>query len=207
MRLLMNNKKFIFCILGKSSVGKDTLINRLTTLNCDLTKVIPTTTRPPRKYEKDGRDYYFTDRKSFMRNVDNGQFMEHRKYDVIDKSGKPDSWFYGTRFPKSQVSVLTGSLVMYEMIISNPNIEDYSIYPIYVTVPDEERLYRMIMREKKNWNPNYREVARRFISDNNDFSDDKLKSVGIGETNTFINVDIDVVTGEVSNYIKEILNK
>lgn len=202
----MDDKKIIFCILGKSSVGKDTLINSITTLNNDLSKVIPTTTRPPRRYEKNGRDYYFIDRKSFMKKVDNGQFMEHRKYDVIDKSGKPDSWFYGTKFPKSQVSILTGPLTMYKMIISNPDIKDYNVYPIYLTVPDDERLYRMIMRENKNHNPNYREVARRFVSDNIDFSDENMKSIGINKTNTFLNIDINVVTDEINNYIKEILN-
>ena len=202
----MNGKKIIFCILGKSSVGKDTLINRLTTANTELSKIVPITTRPPRKYEKDGHEYYFTNKKSFMKMVENGHLMEHRKYDIINKSGNTETWFYGTRFPKSDVSILTGSLEMYDTITSHPKVKDYIIYPIYVTIPDEERLYRMISRENKNHHPNYREVARRFVSDNSDFSDEKLKSLGITEECTFVNMDLNSVTDEISNHIKEILN-
>ena len=202
----MNNRKVIFCILGKSSVGKDTLINRVTTMNINLSKIIPITTRPPRRYEKNGHDYHFTDQKSFMKMIDSGNLMEHRKYDVVNKSGNNETWFYGTAFPKSPVSILTGSLVTYEMITSNPKVRDYDIYPIYITIPDEERLYRMILREKKNWQPNYREVARRFLSDNSDFSDEKLESLSINDINTFTNMDIDVVTDKINRYINEILN-
>ena len=54
----------IFCIMGKSSTGKDsiyrTLINRK---NFNLKKIIPYTTRPVRVGEQNGREYYFCEKK------------------------------------------------------------------------------------------------------------------------------------------------
>lgn len=202
----MNGEKFIFCIIGKSSVGKDTIINNVTMANSRLSKIIPTTTRPPRQYEINGYDYFFISRESFMKKVDNHQFMEHRKYDVINKSGNSETWFYGNEFPKSPRSILTGSLEMYNSIVSNQNIKDYHVYPIYITIPDDERLYRMIRRESKNSRPNYKEVARRFISDNNSFSEKELLSSGINDSNTFINTNLLEVCEDINKYINNIIN-
>ena len=50
----------LFCIMGKSASGKDTIFRRLTEdERLSLKKVVPYTTRPSRKGEENGRDYYF----------------------------------------------------------------------------------------------------------------------------------------------------
>ena len=51
--------------------------------------------------------------------------------------------------------------------------------PILITVPDGERLQRALNREKKQQNPKYEEMCRRFLSDAADFSEEKLKEAGI----------------------------
>ena len=50
----------IFCLMGKSSCGKDTLYKRiLSDSSLPLKTLIPYTTRPPRKEERNGVEYYF----------------------------------------------------------------------------------------------------------------------------------------------------
>ena len=50
----------IFCLMGKSASGKDTIYSRLLQMSeLTLKKVIPYTTRPMRQGEIDGDTYFF----------------------------------------------------------------------------------------------------------------------------------------------------
>lgn len=50
----------IYCITGKSGTGKDTLLDSiLNDLAIEIIPVIPYTTRPQRKNEINGVNYYF----------------------------------------------------------------------------------------------------------------------------------------------------
>lgn len=51
--------KILFCIIGRSATGKDTLTNRLCE-ELDMTKVVSHTTREPRYGEKEGVHYFFS---------------------------------------------------------------------------------------------------------------------------------------------------
>ncbi len=51
----------IYCMMGKSSTGKDTLYKMLLEDGAlSLKKIIPYTTRPMRRGETDGVEYYFS---------------------------------------------------------------------------------------------------------------------------------------------------
>ena len=54
----------IFCLMGKSACGKDTIYKRvLSEKSLSLNTLVPYTTRPARNGEQDGVEYYFlTDR-------------------------------------------------------------------------------------------------------------------------------------------------
>ena len=54
-----------------------------------------------------------------------------------------------------------------------------ALIPIYLYTDDATRLERAIGREKQQARPNYREVCRRFLADEEDFSDEKLLEAGI----------------------------
>ena len=48
----------IYCLMGKSASGKDTIYNRLLAMEkLHLRRVVPYTTRPMRSGETDGRTY------------------------------------------------------------------------------------------------------------------------------------------------------
>ena len=48
----------IFCLMGKSSSGKDTLYARLSE-KLHFSTIVPYTTRPIREGEEEGREYHF----------------------------------------------------------------------------------------------------------------------------------------------------
>lgn len=64
-------------IVGPSGVGKGTLIKRVMEGSDKFGFSCSHTTRSPRPGEKDGKDYYFTDRATFEKGVKDGKFLEH----------------------------------------------------------------------------------------------------------------------------------
>ncbi|MGQ1947603.1 guanylate kinase [Geofilum sp. OHC36d9] len=59
-----------------SGSGKTTIVKHLLGKKLNLAFSISATSRPPRKNETHGVDYYFLDRETFAKKVDNGEFLE-----------------------------------------------------------------------------------------------------------------------------------
>ncbi|MFT5126777.1 MAG: guanylate kinase [Rhodothermales bacterium] len=72
----MDRLGIAFIISGPSGVGKSTLRDALLA-RADVRFSISCTTRPPRKGEQDGVDYYFVDAAEFATRVAAGEFIEH----------------------------------------------------------------------------------------------------------------------------------
>jgi guanylate kinase len=70
-------KSLLIVVSAPSGAGKTTLCNQLLAANPGLVRAITCTTRPPRKEERDGIDYYFLDAASFLKRVQAGNFLEH----------------------------------------------------------------------------------------------------------------------------------
>jgi len=66
-------------ISAASGAGKTTLIHRVLAARPDMKRAVTCTTRPPRKGEEDGIDYYFLTPKRFMQLLMAGKFVEHAK--------------------------------------------------------------------------------------------------------------------------------
>ena len=62
-------------ITGPSGVGKST-IRQEVIRRTGATYSVSATTRPPRAGEADGRDYFFVDRRTFQRMIDNDELLE-----------------------------------------------------------------------------------------------------------------------------------
>ena len=82
----------LFVLSGPSGVGKGTLANMLKERNPEIALSISCTTRPPRKGETDGVDYFFLSRGEFLERANKGLFYEYSEH--FDN-------FYGT--PKDYV--------------------------------------------------------------------------------------------------------
>ena len=64
-------------ISAPSGGGKTTLCNKLLAARPQMARAVTCTTRPPRKGEQDGVDYFFLDADSFLKRVQAGNFLEH----------------------------------------------------------------------------------------------------------------------------------
>ncbi|MBI2683786.1 MAG: guanylate kinase [Actinobacteria bacterium] len=67
-------------ISGPSGAGKGTLIDAVLPRIPDLQIAISATTRDARAGERDGEDYHFLSRETFLERVGRGDFLEHVEY-------------------------------------------------------------------------------------------------------------------------------
>lgn len=189
--------------MGKSSTGKDTIKKAL--LNnplLHLTPMIMDTTRPPRKEEVDGIDYNFIkDLDDMLKKNENNDYVVVSTYKVYDNDGFSDNWYYGV--PKvydNNIYIGSGALSIYEHLVEYYG--ESIVKPIYLVVDDKDRLMRSITRESNNNGSNYKEICRRYISDETDFADEKIKGLGIKKYHIFKNGDSIMATvSKISSYI------
>jgi len=183
----------IFCLMGKSASGKDTVYKKLLSDNkFDLKKIVPYTTGPIRENERDGVQYYFTNIEALERYSKEGKVIESRAYNTIH-----GIWYYFT-VDDHQIDLEHQNHIVIGTPQSFIKLRTYfgndKVIPIYIELDDGIRLQRALDREKIQVNPKYCEMCRRFLADAEDFSDDNLNRAGI--KNRFSN---DVLTDCVSN--------
>lgn len=190
----------IFCILGKSASGKDSLFRAvLERQPLPLKTLVPYTTRPIRSHETEGVEYHFTDVEEFKRLEQEGRVIEYRCYHTIH-----GDWYYYTaddgQIDETHDFLVTMVLGGYE------NLRNYfgseRVIPIYIEVEDGLRLSRALAREQQQEQPKYAEMCRRFLADSDDFSEDNIHRLGIGKR--FDNSDFDTclkaICDEISSY-------
>ena len=136
----------IYCVMGKSSSGKDTVYKKLKEQYKEFRLIVPYTTRPIREGEKDGVEYYFVDPEQFRAMKEDGKVIESRSYNT-----KCGIWTYFTA-DDGQVSVGNDSYLGIGTLESFVRLREYYgnevMWPIYIEVEDGERLERALAREK-----------------------------------------------------------
>jgi guanylate kinase len=70
-------RRLMVVVSGPSGVGKDSVVRSLLEKDPNLRFVVTTNTRPIRKNELHGKDYFFVSRSQFERMVAAGEFVEH----------------------------------------------------------------------------------------------------------------------------------
>ena len=75
--------------------------------------------------------------------------------------------------------------------------------PLYVEVDDGLRLSRALERERKQTEPKYAEMCRRFLADAQDFSEEKIRQAGIARR--FSNMDGAGGYSEIEKYLRSVL--
>lgn len=190
----------IVYLMGKSSTGKDTIYKRLTKEMSDrLHCIVPYTTRPIRIREKDGEEYYFTDEAGFQRLLAEGKVIEHRAYHTCHGLWRYFTVDDGQIALEKQDYLCIGTLESYE------NIRAYfgkdRMLPVLIELDDGVRLQRALDRERKQKEPRYEEMCRRFLADSEDFSEERIAHAGI--TRRFVNDELESCMKEIRDYLWE----
>ncbi len=191
----------IFYIMGKSAAGKDKIYSCLAAEErLGLQKLILYTTRPIREKEKDGREYFFTNEEKLKEFRESGRLIESRAYHTVH-----GIWTYFTA-DDEQVDLEKADYLGIGTLESFVKMRKYygtdKVIPIYIQVENGERLTRALEREKSQKNPKYAEMCRRFLADEEDFSEEKIFNAGIEKR--FENIDLDVCVEEIVKYIKSV---
>lgn len=187
----------LFVIMGKSATGKDSLYKKIIERHPELQEIVTYTTRPIREGETHGKEYYFVSEEEMRRMEGQEKIIECRRYDTVR-----GPWSYFTAndgqmdFEKGDY-ILISTLEGYEKLRRFFGTE--TVVPIYIEVEDFERLGRAIARERSQASPCVPELCRRFLADEEDFSEDKLRTAGI--RTRVENDDFDAAVGRIEKLI------
>ena len=190
----------IYCVMGKSSSGKDSIYHEIMEKGAlGLKPIIPYTTRPIRDVEQDGREYHFCTEDTVQRLQDEGRIMELRAYNTVY-----GVWKYFT-VDDERINLSKYNYLYIVTLEGYTKIREYfgadRVVPIYIEVEDGDRLMRAIAREQKQDVPKYEEMCRRFLADSADFCDEKLVEAGV--VRRFQNNDFVQTVQEVTAYIAD----
>lgn len=167
----------IYYMMGKSSSGKDTLYQQIAGRCPQLRKVVPYTTRPIREGERNGVEYYFVDENGLSELERLGKVIELRAYDTVHGIWKYFTVDDGQIDLHNNDYLMIGTLESYEKMLGYYGAD--SVVPIYIEVEAGERLARALNRERQQAHPKYKEMCRRFLADEEDFSEENLARLGI----------------------------
>lgn len=192
---------YLYVLMGKSGVGKDSICKRL--LACeeiDLYGITLYTTRPMRQREVNGREYNFVDIAELERFRAAGRLVEERCFNTV-----AGLWYYFT-VNDGSIDLDEKSYITINTLDGFNRIKAYygegKVIPIYIEISDIERIRRAVRREEKEAVPKVAEVCRRFLADNEDFSEERLAASGVNEENRFLNNDD--IENCVNNIVKSI---
>ncbi len=190
----------IVYLMGKSSTGKDTIYKRLLDeMSQRLHRIVPYTTRPIRLKEKNGVEYFFTDEVGFARLLESGRVIEHRAYHTCH-----GLWRYFT-VDDGQIDLDTKDYICIGTLESYESTKAYfgqdKLLPVLIELDDGARLQRALDRERKQEQPKYEEMCRRFLADSEDFSEERIAHAGIEQR--FLNEDLKTCMDEIRAYLRE----
>nr|WP_296267417.1 guanylate kinase [uncultured Merdimonas sp.] len=167
----------IYYMMGKSSSGKDTLFKEVKNALPELKTITLYTTRPIRKGEKDGVEYFFVTDEVLDAYERQGKLVEQRVYDTVC-----GPWRYAT-VDDGQIDLESGDYLVIGTLESYEKMRTFygrdALIPLYIEVEDGERLERALKRERSQKKPEYAEMCRRFLADTRDFSEENLERLGI----------------------------
>ena len=195
--------KKIFALLGYSSVGKDTILKQVLKDMDDVKPIISTTTRPMRKGETEGVEYYFIDDTEFFRR--GTDFVEQRIYHTkVKENGveKNATWRYGIErmeLEKDDYLIVIVDSVGYKELKNY--VGNNKIVPIFISAPQEELKARALARGDLEV-----EVDRRLKDDYERFMDFRVRTVyhEVKNTNGRLEEAIKEVEGIITKHINEV---
>lgn len=194
----------IFCLMGKSACGKDTVYakvcSKLERDGADIHRIVTYTTRPKRAHEENGDEYFFLTKEKLDQQGEADLIIERRDYDT-----EYGIWSYAT-LDDGQISGSNDYLVIVTPEACESFIKRFGfshVVPMQIIIDDGTRLMRALTREMQQTEPKYDEMCRRYLSDKRDFAElDENPNV-----TRFTNHDVDQCSGEIVSFIESRLNE
>ena len=190
----------IFYLMGKSASGKDTIYKKIKEALPELKPLVIYTTRPIREKETEGVEYHFVDEARMGELREQGKVIELRQYHTVH-----GIWYYFTaddgQFDGDRHLLAIGTPESYCAMRNYFGAD--RLIPIYIEVDDGVRLERALSRERKQQEPKYKEMCRRFLADAEDFSEENLQKAGI--VKRYVNENMEACTEEILLGIQAVL--
>lgn len=187
----------IFYLMGKSASGKDTIYKRLLERFPELKTVVLYATRPIRDGEVDGREYHFTTAEKLEKFEREGKLIEKRTYQTMH-----GPWIYAT-VDDGQIHLADQDYLLIGTLDSYQNLKQYFgkkvMVPLYISLDTGLRLERALNRERQQTEPKYAEMCRRFLADEEDFSEERKRQAEIEKE--YQNNDLEECLDEISQVI------
>ncbi len=160
----MSNSKNggIYILSSPSGAGKTTLVKKISK-NPKFSISISHTTRLPREYEKDGKDYFFTSQNKFLRLIKKKKLLEYAK--VFNN-------YYGSSKDLVIQKLNRGNNVVFDIDwqgtrkIKRKKLK-YKLTTIFILPPSKEELIKRLKKREKN---NLKTVRKRMKQFNEDLS-------------------------------------
>ncbi len=182
----------IIAVSAPSGGGKTSVVKQVLRDFPEIVFSVSVTTRPKRKNEVDGVDYFFVDDKEFERRIENNEFIEwERFYD----------YYYGTLKSFVDDNISAGKSVLFEVDVKGA----LSLKKIY---PDSHLIYIDP--------PSFEELVKRLKNRKTESEDDLQKRIDRAKMELsykpqfdyiFVNDELNKVYKNVKSLIKEILSK
>lgn len=152
---MVSEKQEKIILVGKSGSGKDHLLRGL--IKKGLRYSPKYTTRPKRKLENNGQEYFFIQNKDFELMLESNQVLTHQKFDIFGST-----WYYAIskdNFNDNQVFIMTP-----HELSSIDSETRKNCFVVYLDIDFEVRKKRISGR-----NENADSVDRRLAADEEDF--------------------------------------
>lgn len=131
-------KGTLFIISAPSGAGKSTLIDIIRPMFPDMLYSVSCTTRPMRKGEVEGKDYYFVTKDKFQRMIEAGEFIEWKHVHGAK---------YGTPAGPVRKAIETGQSMILDIDVEGAK-EVFSAFPdsvgIFISAPDMTTLEKRL---------------------------------------------------------------
>lgn len=173
----------IFYIMGRSGTGKDTMYNLLmqnimngnfSSYGIDnLLPLVMKTTRPKRKGEIDGVTYDFVDKDKLEKDKEEDKIISLTSFFTVN-----GNWDYYTS--KDSIKIDKFSYIGIGTPKSYKDLESIytdHMFPILLTVETDLLFPRLVEREKQQLKRNWKELCRRFLADEKDFSTEEISTL------------------------------
>lgn len=140
----MKKKGMIIIVSAPSGAGKTSICNSLIKSDKNIVYSISTTTRQPRKGEKNGKEYFFVDNKKFKDMVKKNLFVEYAKV---------HNYFYGTSKKMLEETLNKGKDILLDIDVQGA-IKIKKQYKdaimIFITTPTLKILKERLIKRNKD---------------------------------------------------------